>query len=206
MVNVKICGITRIEDALLAKELGAWAIGFIFYPPSLRYISPEKASEISKKLENSGTKKVGVFVNEKPETINEIAETVGLDYVQLHGHETIEECTELNLPYIKTIRNINEIEIYNNAFAFLVDAVDTENWGGTGKLADWELAKTIKNTIKGDKPLILSGGLSSDNIREALLAVNPDFVDISSSVESEQGIKNHSKLTEFFKEANINDI
>jgi len=202
MVKTKICGITRIEDAQLAEDLGVWAVGFIFYPPSPRYISPEKAREISESL-NKSTKKVGVFVNEKPETVNKIAEIIALDYVQLHGQEPIEDCNKLNIPFVKTVRTIGETEIYSNAYAFLVDAVDTENWGGTGKLADWDFAKSVKSAI-GQKPLILSGGLSADNIKKALMIVKPDFIDVSSSIETAPGIKNHLALAEFLKEI-IND-
>jgi phosphoribosylanthranilate isomerase len=240
MIKIKICGITRIEDAQLAQDLGAWAIGFVFYPKSPRYITPEKACEISKNLDvelhsrhnqpnvfglenptyfpNQSQalnttphkiKKIGVFVNENPEIINQITQTVRLDYVQLHGNESAEDCAKLTVPFIKTIRNINEIKIYSEAFAYLIDATDTQNWGGTGKLADWEFAKTVKEkqpitptlSRKGRgclKPLILSGGLSSANIKEALQTVNPDFIDLSSSLETQPGIKNHLTMQEFF--------
>lgn len=206
MAKVKICGITNTEDAMLAAGLGAWAIGFIFYSKSPRYITPEKAQEISQKIKEYGTKTIGVFVNEKPEIINEIAEIVKLDYVQLHGNETVEDCEKLNIPFIKTIRDINETGIYSNAIAFLVDAVDTENWGGTGKLADWEFAKSLKK----HNILILSGGLSSDNIEKVLHVVKPDFVDLSSSLEISPGKKNHKLMREFFekiknKETKINE-
>jgi len=202
MVKTKICGITRIEDAQLAENLGAWAVGFIFYPLSPRYVTTEKACEISESLKQC-TKKVGVFVNEKPETINKIAEIVGLDYAQLHGHEPIEDCNKLTIPFIKTVRTVEETEIYSTAFAFLVDTIDTKNWGGTGKLADWGFAKSITSAT-GKNPVILSGGLSSDNIKEALRVINPNFIDVSSSIETAPGIKNHSAMSEFFKEI-IND-
>lgn len=207
MVKVKICGITRIDDAILAAELGTWAIGFIFYPKSPRYISPEKAREISQEIKKYGTKTIGVFVNETTEKINEIAKIAKLDYVQLHGTESTIDSNSLKNPFIKNIRNISEIDDYKNAFAFLVDAQDIQIWGGTGTLANWEFAKEIKAQ---EKPLILSGGLSSSNIEKALVDVNPDYIDVSSSLEISPGIKNHNLMKEFFdkirnKEIKINE-
>lgn len=208
MTKIKICGITKLEDAILSAELGAWAIGFIFYPQSPRYITPEKAQKISEKMKEYGTKVIGVFVNETNENISRIAHIAKLDYVQLHGKESVSECNKLEIPFIKNIRNINEINDYNNAFAFLVDASDAEAWGGTGTLADWDLAKKIKAQ---NRSLILSGGLSLSNIEKALIEVKPDFIDISSSLEISPGIKNHNLMKEFFqkirnfKEIKIND-
>ena len=207
MIKVKICGITNIEDAILAAELGAWAIGFVFYPKSQRYITPQKAYKISKEIKKYEVKTVGVFVNESPEIINQISKLVKLDYVQMHGIESAIDCDKLRLPFIKNIRNIDEINIYNNAFAFLIDASDTQNWGGTGKLADWNLAKEIK---KKNKYLILSGGLSINNISKALQEVKVAYVDVSSSLEISPGIKKHKLMKEFFeriknKEIKINE-
>lgn len=207
MVKVKICGITKIEDAMLAAELGAWAIGFIFYDKSPRYISPEKAYVISDEIKKYGIKTIGVFVNETVENITKTANEVQLDYVQLHGTESVLDCNNLEILFIKNIRNIDEVINYNKAFAFLVDASDTQNWGGTGKLADWDLAKKIKEQ---GKPLILSGGLSSTNIEKALKEINPDIIDVSSSLEISAGVKNHSLMKEFFntinnKEKSINE-
>lgn len=196
MIKAKICGITELEDALIAAKLGAWAIGFIFYEKSPRYITPENALEISKEIKKHGAKVIGVFVNETPENITKIANTVELDYVQLHGQESSFNCNQLKIPFIKNIRSSNEINEYDKAFAFLVDAADTNSWGGTGSLADWELAKKIKAQ---DKPLILSGGLSSNNIGKALIEVKPDFVDLSSSLEISPGKKNHKLMREFFE-------
>lgn len=196
MTKVKICGITKIEDAMLAAKLGAWAIGFVFYEKSPRYITPKNAYEISKEMKKCGIKIIGVFVNETSENIMKISNEVQLDYVQLHGFESACDCNKLKIPYIKNIRNVNEVIDYNKAFAFLVDASDTQNWGGTGKLADWDLAKKIKEQ---DKSLIISGGLSSINIEKALTQINPDFVDISSSLEISPGKKNHKLMYEFFE-------
>lgn len=203
MVKVKICGITKIEDAILAAELGAWGIGFIFYKKSPRYILPEKAQEISEKMKKNGIKTVGVFVNENPEEINKIAKISQLDYIQMHGIESETDCNQLENPFIKNVRNINELAIFDNAFAFLVDTLDTNSWGGTGKLADWTFAKEIKSN---NKKLILSGGLTIDNIEKALIEINPDIVDVSSSLEILPGVKNHSLMNEFFKKINKKEI
>lgn len=195
MIKTKICGITREEDAILAAQLGATAIGFIFYPKSKRYITPQAAAEISKKVKKYGLKTIGVFVNSTPESINEIAEIALLDYVQLHGTESADECIKLKQPFIKNIRNIDELKNFPSAFAFLIDAPDTENWGGTGQLSDWKLAKEIK---AHNKILILSGGLSSENIQTAISTVSPDFIDVSSSLELSAGKKDKDKMNEFF--------
>lgn len=196
MVKAKICGITKTEDAILAAKLGAWAIGFIFYPQSPRYIAPEKAQVISDEIKKSGLKTVGVFVNETAEKINETAKIAQLDYVQLHGNETASDCAHLEKPFIKNIRSLDEANDFPNAFAFLVDASDTQSWGGTGTLADWNLAKNIKEQ---GLPLVLSGGLSVNNIEEALSEVKPDFIDVSSSLEKAPGEKDQILMREFFK-------
>ena len=189
-VKVKICGITNIYDALLAQNIGASALGFIFYPESKRYIEPKLALEI---IKNIKIPSIGVFVNENADKINEIADYTGLNYIQLHGIEPIETCEKLKKPYIKVIRTINDINIYQNASYFLVDAIDNNNWGGTGRLSDWEFAKNVKR-----KPLILSGGLNSDNIIYAINYIKPYGVDISSGIEKEKGIKDPDKMKEFF--------
>lgn len=131
-----------------------------------------------------------------------------MDYVQLHGKETAFECNQLEIPFIKNIRSPDEINDYNKAFAFLVDASDTQVWGGTGTLSDWDLAKKIKAQ---NKPLILSGGLSLDNIEKALKEVKPDFIDLSSGLETAPGEKDHIIMRKFFekikdlKESKINE-
>lgn len=199
MVKVKICGITNIEDAIFAAELGAWAIGFVFYEKSPRYITPEKARKISQEIKERGVKTLGVFVNELPDKINQIAKIAELDYIQMHGIESSEDCEKLEIPFVKNIKNIDEMNNYNKAFIFLVDASDTQNWGGTGKLADWNLAKKIKAK---NKSLMLSGGLSVDNIEQALIDVTPDYIDVSSSLEVSPGVKDHNLMKEFFEKIN----
>lgn len=195
MLKVKVCGITKLDDAILACSLGAWAIGFIFYPKSKRYINPIEAEKIASTVKKYNVKTIGVFVNEDIETINKISSIVSLDYIQMHGIETKETCAKLNKPFIKNIRNIAELEQYSSASYYLIDANDINNWGGTGKLADWEFAHQIK---KLDMPLMLSGGLNTNNIEEAVFMVNPDIIDISSSIEETPGIKNHKLMKDFF--------
>ena len=194
MIKTKVCGITKIEDAIIAENYGAFAIGFIFYEKSPRYINPEKAKKIANSVK---IKTVGVFVNENSSKINEIAEFINLDYVQLHGLEKPEECDKLIKPYIKNIREISDIEKYKNAEIFLTDAPNINQWGGTGQLADWNFANKIKNA---GKPLMLSGGLSINNIKSAIKTVNPDFIDVSSSLEISHGVKNPKLIKKFFEE------
>ncbi|MBR2069142.1 MAG: phosphoribosylanthranilate isomerase [Candidatus Gastranaerophilales bacterium] len=189
-IKVKICGITNLKDALAVQEFKASAIGFIFYPESKRYIEPKKAREIIKELK---IKTVGVFVNENPNKINDIIDETGLDYVQLHGIEPLKDCIKLKKPYIKIVRNKEDLKTYENAQFFLVDSQNTKEWGGTGKLADWDFACEIKN-----KPLILSGGLNKDNVISAINYVKPYAIDVSSSVEKTQGIKDYELLKQFF--------
>ncbi len=195
MTKVKICGITNIEDALWACELGVWAIGFVFYPKSKRFITAQSAKNISLAVKKYDVKTIGVFVNSDIDFINKTSSDALLDYVQMHGFEPSWLCDKLNRPFIKNIRKIEEIEKYKNASYFLVDANDKKDWGGTGKLANWEFATEIK---KKNLPLILSGGLSENNISEAICKVNPDIVDISSGVEKFPGVKNHKLMKDFF--------
>ncbi|MFN8672256.1 MAG: phosphoribosylanthranilate isomerase [Candidatus Sericytochromatia bacterium] len=202
-MKIKICGITKIEDALLAIELGAWALGFIFYPKSPRYIEPEKAKEIIEKIPKN-IKTVGVFVNENLEKVEEIGKTTNISTYQLHGEENNDYCEKLSKEVIKAFRfktkeELEIIEEYKNnknIIAFLVDAFSKEAYGGTGHRADWDIAKEVKNYGN----LILAGGINEKNINSAILSVNPYAIDLSSSIESEYGIKDHKKTKDFFEE------
>ncbi|MCF7803565.1 MAG: phosphoribosylanthranilate isomerase [Candidatus Marinimicrobia bacterium] len=198
MIPVKICGITRIKDARAAIKNGASALGFIFYEPSPRYMDPDNAKKIVDALRNEQISKVGVFVNESAENVNRIADDVGLDLVQLHGNETPEYCESIELPVIKSFRvrddfNAKEVEGYD-VDVFLFDAYVKGTPGGTGKTFNWKLLKNLKF----DRPVILAGGLNPENITNAVWAVGPDAVDVSSGVEREPGIKDHKKLSELF--------
>jgi phosphoribosylanthranilate isomerase len=194
MTQVKICGITKEEDALCAAECGAAALGFIFYPGSPRCITPEKAQRIIDKL-TPEIITVGVFVNEKAEEVKRIAQYCSLDFIQLHGDESAEYCR--NFPQAMIIKAVNlqsETDLmqafnYNTA-ALLVDSRHAGLYGGTGKKANWDLALRVK----GKKPLILSGGLNEENVSEALEKVLPEALDFNSGVEIQPGTKDHKKI------------
>ncbi|MDD5722829.1 MAG: phosphoribosylanthranilate isomerase [Syntrophales bacterium] len=194
MTGIKICGITDLDDALVAAEAGADALGFIFYPKSLRYVSPERAKEIIAGLP-SGIAKVGVFVNDEPERVAKITESCGLDLLQLHGDETPEYCRLFPAPMVikafslRTAGDLGRLADYP-VRAILVDAFVPGLYGGTGKMSNWELAKSLKQTCA----LILSGGLNSENIQDAIVSVSPHAVDINSGVESSPGRKDHEKI------------
>jgi len=208
MFKVKICGITNIGDALEAVRLGADALGFVF-APSPRKVEPLKAKQIINKLP-PWISVVGVFVDEQIEYIQKIVQQAGLDWVQLHGKETPEYCRALGGKQIKAFRvkdssSLGLIREYPCA-GILLDAYDSSvlglpsrrgvppRMGGTGKLFDWDLAVTAKQF---GKPIILAGGLTPENIKEAVEKVNPYGVDVSSGVEINPGKKDYKKLERF---------
>ncbi|OGP68891.1 MAG: hypothetical protein A2W27_06970 [Deltaproteobacteria bacterium RBG_16_44_11] len=198
MTQVKICGITNEEDALLAANFGASALGFIFYPPSPRYVKKETVRKIIKKLPPNLVS-VGVFVNESAEKIKEIMEYCGLDFIQLHGDESAEFCRKFPAStIIKTVSLRGEQDLVNafgyHVAAILVDRRHAGLYGGTGKKANWELASRIKSK----KPLILSGGLNEENVREAIEKVTPTALDINSGAEKSPGKKDNEKLERIF--------
>jgi phosphoribosylanthranilate isomerase len=194
-VLVKICGITNYEDAKKACDLGAFAIGFVFYKKSQRYIEPEKAKKIIEKLPKN-ILTVGVFVNEDKKTLEDVQKIANFKCFQLHGNETIELCHSLKSPVIKAFSD--NLCDYGDIKAYLIDAKSKNLWGGTGELCDWELAKRAKKFGK----LILSGGLNPENISTAINEVKPYAVDVSSGVEKEKGKKDFYKLESFFKNIN----
>lgn len=194
MTEIKICGITNLEDARCAFECGADALGFIFHPGSPRYLAPDAAREIIQGLPAEITK-VGVFVNRDHDVVKGIMKFCGLDILQLHGDEAPEYCRNFSLfSLIKAVSGRTEIDLHllskYPAKAFLVDSRDQERYGGTGIKSDWTLAKKIGEI----KPLILAGGLNAENIREAIETVSPDAVDISSGVETAPGKKDPGKV------------
>ena len=198
MTQIKICGITNKEDALCAAQCGAAALGFIFYPPSPRYIKPADARKIVSALPAEMVK-VGVFVNESVTEVKRIVEYCGLDMIQLHGDESPAYCRQYPAAQIiKAVELKNEADlVYANSYhvgAILVDSRHAGLYGGTGKKANWELAYRIKKK----KSLILSGGLNEGNIAEAIKAVRPNALDINSGVELRPGKKDHAKLTRIF--------
>jgi phosphoribosylanthranilate isomerase len=198
VTQIKICGITNEQDALYAAGCGAAAMGFIFYPPSPRYIKPEDARKIVSVLPDELVK-VGVFVNEKVAIIKRVMESCGLDMIQLHGDESPEFCREfpafqiIKAVELKNDNDLNHTYSYEVA-AILVDSRNAGLYGGTGKKVNWDLAHRVKNK----KPLILSGGLNEKNIAEAMRTVTPAALDINSGVESEAGKKDHAKLARIF--------
>ncbi len=191
-VKVKICGITNLEDALTAVELGADALGFIF-ASSPRQIAPQTAREIIRAVAPF-VKTVGVFVNEAPATIREVMQHCGLDLAQLHGDESPAFCDEM-MPYtikalsIKDESSLQKGQAYHGKVrSLLLDTYSKERAGGTGKTFDWELAIKIK---KQGTPIILSGGIGPSNIVAAIHAVRPYAVDVNSGVEERPGKKSH---------------
>jgi len=202
MVKVKICGITNLEDALAALKSGCDAVGFVFYRKSPRYISPKKAQNIISHLPG-GILKVGVFVNAKEADIKRIAKLCKLSMLQFHGDETPEFCARFNkYKLIKAFRIRDKIDLKNlltyKAQAFLFDAFVYSKFGGTGKKFNWNLLE-IARGIK--RPIFLSGGLNSGNVKKAMRQVHPAWVDVSSGVEIRPGKKDIKKLREFIKAA-----
>ncbi|GMU94702.1 phosphoribosylanthranilate isomerase [Ignavibacterium album] len=199
-MKIKICGITNPADALLCEQLGADAIGFVFYQGSKRHIMPDEAAEIVKQL-NPFTIKVGVFVDENPVLINEIVRTVGLNMVQLHGGETPEDISLMNVPAIKSFRVDNNfdfsvLEHYSDSL-ILLDSFDKEEFGGTGKTFNWSI---IPENVKSK--IILAGGINSGNIEDVFHKVKPKAIDVSSSLEEFPGKKSKEKVIQFFNKIN----
>ena len=200
-VKVKICGLRRVQDALLAVELGAAAVGFIFYPKSPRYLSPEDARRLSSLLPPF-VQRVGVFVNESPAKIRKIKDFVGLDLIQLHGDESPTLC-ELFYPRVikafrvKEKKDLLSIKRYRGKVGgILLDTFVPGMPGGTGKTFDWYLAREAQ---KFGLPLILAGGLTPQNAREAVLSVSPYGIDVNSGVEIAPGVKHPALLKELFR-------
>jgi len=200
MVKVKICGITSLDDARMAVDAGADALGFVFYDKSPRYINPVAAAKIIAKLPPF-VQTVGLFVNEEVEQVNWTADFCGLDVVQLHGDESPEDCLEVKRRVIKVFRiqNIVSIEPLKKyqVSGYLLDAWCPDCYGGTGKTFNWEVAAAARQYGR----IILAGGLSADNVAEALQAVQPYAVDVSSGVESAPGKKDAEKVKKFIKRA-----
>ncbi len=199
-MRIKICGIKRLEDALVCEKQGADAIGFIFYDKSKRYIKPEDAGKISERL-SPFLSKVGVFVNESLENINWISKTAGLNAVQLQGNEPVEFLSHINLPVIKGFRVNDDFDFrILNSFGkcgILLDSYSQQGYGGTGNSFNWEkIPKEFRNKI------ILAGGVSSNNIEFIMAEINPAGVDVSSSLETSPGIKNHEEIIKFINKIN----
>jgi len=200
MVKVKICGITSVADALQAAACGADALGLVFYGKSPRCVTPEQARVIVAALPPFVTS-VGLFVNEAPQRIREIAGLCGLDVIQLHGDEGPAACDFAPRRTIKALRIKNAASLTGHeAFqtsALLLDAWVADAYGGTGESFNWELAATVAR----QRPVILAGGLSVKNVAEAVRTVHPYAVDVSSGVEATPGKKDPEKVAAFIRRA-----
>jgi phosphoribosylanthranilate isomerase len=199
-IKVKVCGITNAEDALAAVRAGADALGFIFYEKSPRYVVPAVAAAIIAELPPLVTP-VGVFVNEGLATVRSIMDTCGLTLAQLHGDEQASYCRELSRPTMKALRlkdrasllAMAEYQGRGGVRGFVLDTFSELAYGGTGQVTDWSLAgEAAKST-----PILLAGGLTPENVVEAIRTVHPYGVDVSSGVESAPGKKDHARISAF---------
>jgi len=186
-MKIKICGVTQVEDAVFAAEAGADFVGMIFVRESPRCIAVERASEIASAVRGKA-KVVGVFRDAPTENVREIAQRVGLDYVQLHGDESDDDIVVIGVPAIKTIDPDGWAEArptFPHAEWILFDSSS-----GSGRRFDWSLLKSYDRT----KPFLLAGGITPDNVAAAISLVRPDAIDVASGVESSPGIKDHWKI------------
>lgn len=197
--RVKICGITRTEDALAAVFSGADAIGFVFWQRSSRNILPQQARSITKSIPAFVTT-VGVYVDPTDDWVHETASIANLGLLQFHGNESPEFCDQFALPYVKALRIKEDMDLleyanrYQSAKALLLDTYNANLPGGTGEVFDWTLIPTNLPL-----PIILSGGLTPDNVVHAIAKVRPWAVDVSSGVEASKGIKDINKISAFMQ-------
>ncbi len=198
-VRVKVCGITRSEDACIAARLGADAIGFVFWRKSPRYVSPETARLITDSLPAFITT-VGVYVDPDAAWVEETSQKVRLSLLQFHGDETSDFCNQFSLPYIKAVRVKADTDLlqyancYSTAKGLLLDTYAAGMPGGTGERFDWQLIP-----LHLPLPMILSGGLNPENVEMAIRQTRPWAVDVSSGVEAAKGIKDEQKIYAFMQ-------
>ena len=200
--QVKICGITSLADARYCAGAGADYLGFVQYPESPRYVDPGLARQIIEWVH--GVPPVGVFVNESAETVNRVCAEAGFELAQLHGHEPPEVVEAVEVPVIKAFRVQHDasteqlralmLDYKGVADYVLLDTHKTSLWGGTGESFNWRVARELA----AEFPLFLAGGIGAENVREAIDTMRPYAVDLSSSVESEPGVKDFDKLNAFF--------
>ena len=201
-MKIKICGITNTEDAKVAWESGADALGFILYAQSPRYVDPQTVKTIVSGLPPFIVS-VGIFVNESSKTVQNIMEKCGLTYAQLHGDETPEYCETLDRPILKALRlkdrssflSLAEYRGRAGVKGFVVDAFSESSYGGTGQTTDWSLAAEVARAA----PILLAGGLTPENVQDAIAQVHPYGVDVSSGVEVRPGKKDHDKVRAFIR-------
>jgi phosphoribosylanthranilate isomerase len=198
--RIKICGVTRPEDASLACDLGAWAVGMILSPRGPRALDLKRAEQVRRAISASA---IGVFVDETADRVNEVATALGLDRVQLHGNEPPAMLEELVVPAIKVFAIdvdkpvVPDVSRYGRAWAVLLDAKVGAESGGTGRAFDWPIAKRVRGPR-----VIVAGGIDPDNVRDALEATKAYAVDVSSGVESAPGVKDRALLEKLFRAAN----
>jgi phosphoribosylanthranilate isomerase len=205
-LRVKICGITNLQDALAAVDAGADALGFMFYDRSKRSVASDVVAKISRELPPF-ILRVGVFVDASPDAIRRTAETCGLTALQFHGSESPEFCAQFNLPVIKAFRladqtSLDGLSAYRTN-AWLLDSAVPDQLGGTGQTGDWGLARAA---TKLGRPVILAGGLTPENVKQAVREVGPYGVDVSSGVESSPGRKDSQRLKLFVRSAREGEI
>ncbi len=197
-MNVKVCGIRRLDDALVAVDSGAWALGFIFHRASPRYIDPEDAARIIERLPGE-VLTVGVFVDYPIHELNDVVRRASLGAAQLHGAESPEYARDVEAStIIKAFRvadafDVGLLEPYQNC-SFLLDTYRPGQAGGTGETFEWEIARRVGETT----PVILAGGLGPDNVREAIRVARPQGVDVSSGVEVAPGVKDPAAIRRLF--------
>ena len=203
--RIKICGITRVQDACAAAECGADAIGLVFYPPSPRYLSTERAVELRDALPPF-VQTVALFVNPDAAQVAQVLQRVRPGLLQFHGEETPEFCGQFGVPFVKACRMrpggdaLEYLRPFSRAAAWLFDSHVPE-YGGVGEGFDLSLVPVVK-----EKPVILSGGLSPANVAEAIRRVRPWGVDVSSGVESAKGVKDAAKIAAFIAEVRDADV
>jgi phosphoribosylanthranilate isomerase len=206
--RVKICGITRIEDAQFAVDAGVDAIGLVFYEKSPRFVTNTQAAEISQHI-SAFVSRVALFKDAEKQMINTVLQEVEIDLIQFHGSESADFCEQFGRPYIKALGMktaessadnlgadylVASAEKYHSAKALLLDAHAPGEAGGTGETFDWTSIATI------NRPVVLAGGLTADNVKQAIEIVRPYAVDVSSGVESSPGIKDKEKVTAFMQQ------
>jgi len=197
--RVKICGITRAQDAIKAVEFGADAIGLVFYDKSPRAVSIDDARSIIQKIPPF-VSIVGLFVDPSPKDVAAVLHRVSLDLLQFHGDELPSECSAYGKPYIKAVKIREGVDIaaqinkYTTARGILLDTYDPKVPGGTGRVFDWSV---IPRGLS--KPIILAGGLTPENVWQAITKVRPFAVDVSGGVEADKGIKDIEKLAAFMR-------
>lgn len=198
MTRIKICGITRVEDALLASDLGAFALGFVFWPKSPRAVDIARARTIVEALP-AHVLKVGVFVDQPVEEVKDIAVATSLDAIQLHGQESPDYIRQFERPVFKSMAVspsfvVEQMDEIPSHATVLLDAHDPVKRGGTGRIIDWTLAAAAA----ARRPVILSGGITPENVRSAVAAVRPFAIDVSSGVERSPGVKDAERLRSLF--------